>query len=85
MNELTNCKACGKEIAKVVKKCIHCGKDQRNFFMKHKIFTVSFVIFFLCHNLYVLISFLTPNIHNSMKVLYYKSTPREDALSGLKY
>lgn len=37
MNKLTNCKACGKEIATGVKKCIHCGKDQRNFFLKHKI------------------------------------------------
>lgn len=34
---MVNCKACGKEIAKGVKKCPHCGKDQRNFFMKHKI------------------------------------------------
>lgn len=34
---MINCKACGKEIAKGVKKCPHCGKDQRNFFMKHKI------------------------------------------------
>lgn len=39
MNEkmMANCKACGKEIAKGIKKCVHCGKDQRNFFMKHKI------------------------------------------------
>lgn len=36
---LTPCKSCGKEIAKGVKKCPHCGKDQRNFFMKHKIIT----------------------------------------------
>lgn len=34
---MNNCKACGKEIAKGVKKCPHCGKDQRSFFMKHKI------------------------------------------------
>lgn len=38
-NNLTSCKACGKEIAKGVNKCPHCGKDQRNFFMKHKILT----------------------------------------------
>lgn len=37
---LTTCKACGKEIAKGVKKCPHCGKDQRNFFMKHKIISI---------------------------------------------
>ena len=35
--EMTNCKACNQELAKGVKKCIHCGKDQRNFFMKHKV------------------------------------------------
>lgn len=35
---LVNCKACGKEIAKGAK-CPACGKDQRNFFMKHKILT----------------------------------------------
>ena len=36
---MVNCKACDKEIAKGVKKCPHCGKDQRNFFMRHKIIT----------------------------------------------
>ena len=35
--EMTNCKASNQELAKGVKKCIHCGKDQRNFFMKHKV------------------------------------------------
>lgn len=44
MDKMTNCKACGKEIAKGVKKCIHCGKDQRNFFMKHKIITGILVL-----------------------------------------
>jgi|SRR5699024_2446143 len=36
---MKNCKACGKEIAKNVKKCVHCGKDQRNFLMRHKFLT----------------------------------------------
>lgn len=36
---LQSCKACSKDIAKGVNKCPHCGKDQRNFFMKHKIIT----------------------------------------------
>lgn len=40
-NNLVPCKACGKEIAKGVKKCPHCGKDQRNWFMRHKI--LSFI------------------------------------------
>ena len=44
---MVNCKACGKEIAKGVKKCPHCGKDQRNFFMKHKIITGILVIILL--------------------------------------
>ncbi|WP_205693971.1 DUF4352 domain-containing protein [Clostridium prolinivorans] len=44
MSNLINCKACGKEIAKGVKKCPHCGKDQRNFFMKHKIITGILVL-----------------------------------------
>jgi uncharacterized protein (UPF0212 family) len=41
---LTNCKVCGKEIAKGVKKCPHCGADQRNWFMKHKILSGIIVI-----------------------------------------
>lgn len=41
MANLVECKACSKEIAKGVKKCIHCGKDQRNWFMRHKI--LSFI------------------------------------------
>lgn len=36
---MKKCKACEKDIAKGVKKCVHCGKDQRNFFMRHKILT----------------------------------------------
>lgn len=47
MSKMTNCKACGKEIAKGVKTCVHCGKDQRNFFMKHKILTGILVIIIL--------------------------------------
>lgn len=47
MGKMTNCKACGKEIAKGVNKCVHCGKDQRNFFMKHKIITVILALVIL--------------------------------------
>lgn len=43
-NNMITCKACEKEIAKGAKKCIHCGKDQRNFFMKHKIVSAILVI-----------------------------------------
>jgi hypothetical protein len=47
MDKMTNCKACGKEIAKGVNKCPHCGKDQRNFFMKHKIVTIIIALIIL--------------------------------------
>lgn len=47
MEKMVNCKACGKEIAKGVKKCVHCGKDQRNFFMKHKVLTVVLALVIL--------------------------------------
>ncbi len=40
MSKLVECKACNKEIAKGVKKCPSCGKDQRNWFMRHKIMTL---------------------------------------------
>lgn len=46
-NNLVDCKACGKSIAKGVKKCPSCGKDQRNFFAKHKILTVVLAVFLL--------------------------------------
>lgn len=39
MSKLVNCKACSKEIAKGVKKCPSCGKDQRSWFGRHKILT----------------------------------------------
>jgi hypothetical protein len=44
MANLVQCKACGKEIAKGVNKCPHCGKDQRNWFMRHKILTFILAI-----------------------------------------
>lgn len=47
MANMINCKACNKEIAKGVNKCIHCGKDQRNFFMKHKVLTIILALVIL--------------------------------------
>lgn len=47
MSKMVNCKACGKEIAGGVNKCVHCGKDQRNFFMKHKVLTVILALIIL--------------------------------------
>jgi hypothetical protein len=46
-NKLVTCKACGKEIAKGVKKCPHCGKDQRSFFGRHKILSFIGVLILL--------------------------------------
>ncbi|WP_243444964.1 Ltp family lipoprotein [Romboutsia maritimum] len=46
-NLIHNCKACGKEVAKNAKSCPNCGKDQRNFFMRHKVITFILVIFVL--------------------------------------
>ncbi|EKQ51379.1 MULTISPECIES: FxLYD domain-containing protein [unclassified Clostridium] len=47
MSKMINCKACGKEIAKGAKICPNCGKDQRNFFGKHKILTGILVLIIL--------------------------------------
>ncbi len=44
---MTKCKACGGDIAKGVKKCPHCGKDQCNFFMRHKIITGFLILIIL--------------------------------------
>ena len=38
MSKLTNCKACGKEIAKGAKICPNCGKDQRSFLESIKLY-----------------------------------------------
>ena len=46
MSKMVKCKACGKEIAKGTK-CVGCGKDQRNFFMKHKVLTVILTLIIL--------------------------------------
>lgn len=47
MKNLVKCKACNNDIAKGVNKCPQCGKDQRNFFMKHKILTLIGVLMLL--------------------------------------
>ncbi len=41
---MVDCKACGEEIAKGVKQCPHCGKDQRSFFGRHKILTAIGIV-----------------------------------------
>lgn len=48
MNEkLKNCKACEQEIGAKVKKCPHCGEDQRSFFGRHKFITFLLVVLVL--------------------------------------
>ena len=37
MSKLVRCKTCGNEVAKGVKKCPNCGKDNRSFVARHKI------------------------------------------------
>ena len=41
---MKKCKECGNEISKGAKSCPKCGKDQRNFFMKHKFITFILVV-----------------------------------------
>jgi hypothetical protein len=42
---LKQCKECHKDLAKSVKKCIHCGADQRSWAGRHPILTVIGVLF----------------------------------------
>jgi len=44
MSELVKCKACGHEVAKGAKACPNCGKDPRNFFIRHKFLTAFLVL-----------------------------------------
>jgi hypothetical protein len=46
MSKLVKCKACGNDVAKG-SKCPSCGKDQRNFFSKHKFLTGIAVVVIL--------------------------------------
>ncbi|WP_343348611.1 OB-fold protein [Terrisporobacter petrolearius] len=42
--KIKSCKACGKQLDGSAKICPECGKDQRNFFSKHKILTGIIVL-----------------------------------------
>ena len=44
MKKLVNCKACGKEVAKGVKRCPHCGKDNRSFVARHKVLSAIAIL-----------------------------------------
>jgi RNA polymerase subunit RPABC4/transcription elongation factor Spt4 len=42
------CRECGTEISKDAKMCPKCGKDQRNFFVKHRGITAIIAIIIIC-------------------------------------
>ena len=44
MSKLVKCKACGNEIAKGVKRCPNCGKDNRSFVARHKILSAIAIL-----------------------------------------
>lgn len=44
---MKKCKECGESISSSAKTCPKCGKDQRNFFMKHKFITFILIIMVL--------------------------------------
>ena len=41
---IRKCKECGADVSSSAKECPQCGKDQRNFFMKHKIITFVLIV-----------------------------------------
>lgn len=41
---MKSCKECGAEISNGAKACPRCGKDQRNFFTKHKVLVIIAVL-----------------------------------------
>ena len=44
MSKLVRCKACGNEVAKGVKKCPNCGKDNRSCVARHKILSAIAIL-----------------------------------------
>ena len=44
MSKLVKCKACGNEIAKGVKRCPNCGKDNRSFVVRHKVLSAIAIL-----------------------------------------
>lgn len=47
MSKLVRCKACGNEVAKGVKKCPNCGKDNRGFMARHKVLSAIAILLVL--------------------------------------
>lgn len=73
MTKLVACKACEKEIAKGVKKCPNCGKDQRNWFMKHKILTTMGIIL-----IFIIVGSLGDGDDNQNQLASNDATAAED-------
>lgn len=44
MKKLVKCKACGNEVAKGVKRCPNCGKDNRRFVVRHKVLSAIAIL-----------------------------------------
>ena len=44
MSKLVRCKACGNGVAKGVKKCPNCGKDNRSFVVRHKVLSAIAIL-----------------------------------------
>ena len=44
MSKLVNCKACGEKVAKGVKRCPNCGKDNRSFVARHKVLSAIAIL-----------------------------------------
>ena len=44
MSKLVKCKACGNEVAKGVKRCPNCGKDNRSFVVRHKVLSAIAIL-----------------------------------------
>lgn len=55
------CKDCGAEISTGAKACPKCGKDQRNFLVKHKIITFAIIIVLLG----IIVAIADPNPTNT--------------------
>lgn len=64
------CKVCGKEISKSIKICPHCGKDQRNFFVKNKIISTIGIIVIL----FILVEVLNSSLGNGSGINKETST-----------
>ena len=44
MKKLVKCKACGNKVAKGVKRCPNCGKDNRSFVVRHKVLSAIAIL-----------------------------------------